>query len=181
MWPLLDRVRGLTSQWLHRTLGLRGSAHGNDNVADAMHTKHQYGGLGVPDVVNIYVECMTPTWLAGAHSHAPAVRAAYMSRIYTQANAAIAVSLASSISEQRSSSMNRLSSRCSAWAFAFTKGTLLWDFGVARAPRDPTRILLRSHAKTGRIQMPSGWNRCLVTLSGPPGTIRIPPQHFGAI
>ena len=73
-----------------------------------MHTKHKYGGLGVPDVVNIYVECMTPTWLAGAHSHVPAVRAAYMSRISTQANAAIAVSLASSISEQRSSSMNRL-------------------------------------------------------------------------
>ena len=38
VWPLLDRVRGLTSQWLHRTLGLRGSAHGNDNVADVMHT-----------------------------------------------------------------------------------------------------------------------------------------------
>ena len=108
MWPLLDRVRGLTSQWLHRTLGLRGSAHGNDNVADVMHTKHSYGGLGVPDVVNIYIEYMTSTWLAGAHSHVPAVRAAYMSRISTQANAAIAVSLASSISEQHLSSMHRL-------------------------------------------------------------------------
>ena len=69
VWRLLDRVRGLTSQWLHRTLGLQGSAHGNDDVADVIHTKHSYGDMGVPDVINIYIECMTPTWLAGAHSH----------------------------------------------------------------------------------------------------------------
>ena len=52
VWPLLGRVRGLTSQWLHRTLGLLGSAHGNGNFADVMHTKHSHGGMGVPDVTN---------------------------------------------------------------------------------------------------------------------------------
>ena len=39
VWPLLDRVRGLVSQWIHRTLGLRGSPHGNDNVPGVMHSK----------------------------------------------------------------------------------------------------------------------------------------------
>ena len=108
VWPLLDRVRGLTSQWIHRTLGLRGSAHGNDNVSDVMHTNRIHGGMGVPDGINIYIECMTSTWLAGGHSHVPVVREAYMSRISTQANNAIAVSLPRPITEQHTSSMNRL-------------------------------------------------------------------------
>ena len=108
VWPLLDRVRGTVSQWIHRTLGLRGSSHGNDNVSDVMHAKRTHGGLGVPDVINIYIECMTSTWLAGAHSHVPAVRAAYMSRISAQANTAIAVSLSRSITEQHTASLNRL-------------------------------------------------------------------------
>ena len=93
VWPLLDRVRGLVSQWIHRTLGLRGSSHGNDNVSGVMHTKRTHGGMGVPDATNIYIECMTSTWLAGAHSHVPVVRAACMSRISAQADVAIAVSL----------------------------------------------------------------------------------------
>ena len=108
VWPLLDRVRGIVSQWIHRTLGLRGSSHGNDNVSDVMHAKRTHGGLGVPDVTNIYIECMTSTWLAGAHSHVPVVRAAYMSRISAQADAAIAVSLSRSITEQHTASLNRL-------------------------------------------------------------------------
>ena len=72
VWPLLDNVRGLTSRWVHRTLGLWGSAYGNDNdnVSDVMHTKRAHGGLGVPDVINIYIECMTSMWLEGAHSNA---------------------------------------------------------------------------------------------------------------
>ena len=69
VWSFLDNVRGLISRWMHRTLGLLGSAYGNDNVSDAMHTKRTHGGLGVPDITNIYIECMTSTWLAGAHSH----------------------------------------------------------------------------------------------------------------
>ena len=71
VWPLLDRVRGLVSRWIHRTLGLRGSSQGNDNVSDVMHTKRTHGGMGVPDATNIHIECMPPTWLAGAHSHVP--------------------------------------------------------------------------------------------------------------
>ena len=66
VWSLLDNVRGLISRWIHRTLGLLGSAYGNDNVSDAMHTKRAHGGLGVPDITKIYIECMTSTWLAGA-------------------------------------------------------------------------------------------------------------------
>ena len=108
VWPLLDQVRGLISQWIHRTLGLRGSSHGNGNVSDVMHTKRTHGGLGVPDITNIYIACMTSTWLAGAHSHVPVVRAAYMSRISAQANGAIAVSLSRSITEQHTASLNRL-------------------------------------------------------------------------
>ena len=54
------------------------------------------------------IECMTSTWLAGAHSNVPVVREAYMSRISTQANTAIAVSLSASITERHTSSMNRL-------------------------------------------------------------------------
>ena len=55
VWPLLDRVRGIVSQWIHRTLGLRGSSHGNGNVSDVMHAKRTHGGLGVPDATNIYI------------------------------------------------------------------------------------------------------------------------------
>ena len=102
-------MRELISQWLHRTLGLRGSAHGNGNVvSDVMHNKRTHGGMGVLDVINIYIECMTSTWLAGAHSHVPVFREAYMSCISTQADAAIAVSLSRSITEQHTPSMNRL-------------------------------------------------------------------------
>ena len=54
-WHLLGRVRGLTSQWIHRTLGFCGSATGNDNVAGARHTPRICGGLGIPGIMsNIY-------------------------------------------------------------------------------------------------------------------------------
>jgi hypothetical protein len=167
VWPLLDRVRGLTSQWLHRTLGLRGSAHGNDNVADAMHTKHIHGGLGVPDVINIYIECMVSTWLAGAHSHVPAVRAAYMSRIMTQANAATAVSLATSISEQHSSSMNRLFS-LSCMGIRVHKGHAPMDLWCRTGTPTPDEDPLGPTCKD--------W-----TPRPDPGASHISAKHFGAV
>ena len=47
-------TRSHMSQWVHRTLGFRGSATGNDNVADGMHTPRTCGGLGMPGIVNIH-------------------------------------------------------------------------------------------------------------------------------
>ena len=108
VWHLLDRVRGLTSQWIHRTLGFRGSATGNDNVADVMHTPRACGGLGIPDIMSIYIECMASTWLAGAHSHVPVVRQAYLSRINMQTSPASAVHIPSTLSARQTPSLNRL-------------------------------------------------------------------------
>ena len=45
VWSLLDNVRSLTSRWIHRTLGLRGSAYGNGNVSGVMHTRRSHTAL----------------------------------------------------------------------------------------------------------------------------------------
>ena len=43
VWSFLGNVRGLISRWIHRTLGLLGSAYGNDDVSGTMHTKRAHG------------------------------------------------------------------------------------------------------------------------------------------
>jgi hypothetical protein len=93
--------------------------------------------MGVPDVINIYIEYMTSMWLVGAHSHVPVVREAYMSRISTQAGAAIAVSLSRFIIEQHTPSMNRLFSLfCTmVWAFGSIRGMLFLAPGARQPPR----------------------------------------------
>ena len=108
VWHLLDRVRGLISQWIHRTLGFRGSATDNDNVAGVIHTPRTCGGLDVPGIMSIYIECMASTWLAGAHSHVPVVRQAYLSRINMQTSPASAVHIPSALSARQTPSLNRL-------------------------------------------------------------------------
>ena len=172
VWPLLDRVRGIVSQWIHRTLGLRGSSHGNGNVSDVMHAKRTHGGLGVPDATNIYIECMTSTWLAGAHSHVPAVRVAYMSRISAQADTAIAVSLSRSITEQHTASLNRLFS-------IFCMGIRIHK-GYA-----PLLTWCRTTPAPARRESASpeaAWQEQIAThLASLPGRHIYPPQHFRAV
>ena len=73
-----------------------------------MHTPRTCGGLGIPDITSIYIECMASTWLAGAHSHVPVVRQAHMPRIDMQTSPASAVHIPNILSARQTPSLNRL-------------------------------------------------------------------------
>ena len=84
IWDVFTEARCLAARWVQHSLGI--TARGSEwSTTDLVLTPTELGGLGVPDIMPVYVETVLSTLLAGLTSHVPAARNAYAHRLLAQA------------------------------------------------------------------------------------------------